>query len=738
MIALLFALLSADARPLTYCVGGYSGTPPNVQPACGSPAIRAQHDDWHQHFWVTNGVKCMICFDEEDNSCQTDFTRNNPNWRPAFPFACRNRPAKGDQFYVFEHMIGGEVISGGRTRPRPSPRTRPSDGVTPSPAPAPRPPPAPVIPPAQLTPELEIVTPGPYAVGDTITLRGSVTDGSGERSLAGGRFEVYDGDELVAQSTGTVQRDGSVRSDVVLPQADDLSVRFIPEAPQMNRGDTMTADASSSEGLTVDTCALRARVISPQPGEALASGQSVTLEAALFDRDNQVPVAATDATVRFTVAVNGQPPTILTADSALTAQWTPPPADEPTTVEVFATGNRASNIICHADALTAQFSDLGLGFDTSGLPTTCYTGIPCEGEVVLQRPAPGVARQSVDQILSAATTRVVSSEAGREISNVAVRADDRYTIRQTFDTVRGATWKLEIQGPSGTITMPGHAVNVRPALEVKLPESLDLGIVPAGSSAEDHCVDLDFSASEAAEEHRWELLLTGAEDCRGEPVLATTLGSRVRTYSMTEPLTVEALDPDNPAMTVCLDAPRCSGEVAPDGVQLHVRPLTPVFADQARAVRLTWQVTGRAWWRCHLWWMLPVAGTMFLLWLIRGFIVPARFPPDATVKVAGSEKNLKRIPSVPLRDCPGSGAGFYRDARLGVHISGDVNGQTRNAAVTLQAVRGGSVVLKGGGQVQVKTRNGKWEPVEDLGTGHLPGSAVYRIGESLYFKVDAG
>jgi hypothetical protein len=44
----------------------------------------------------------------------------------------------------------------------------------------------------------------------------------------------------------------------------------------------------------------------------------------------------------------------------------------------------------------------------------------------------------------------------------------------------------------------------------------------------------------------------------------------------------------------------------------------------------------------------------------------------------------------------------------------------------------------GNAPVQMKTRRGKWVNVEDLATGHLPGRAVYRVGESLYFKVDAG
>ncbi len=712
MISVLALLLtsSVSARPLTYCVGGYSGTPPHVQAACDQPNIRRQHGSWHEHFWVTNGTECMVCYDEIDDSCRSDFTQNNPQWYPALPYQCRQMRPYGDAFAVFEHMIGGEMVSA-------------------------RPPP---IPPAELVPSVEVITPGPYAVGDRISVRGSVDDGAGERSSAGGVFEVYAGDQLVDTVSGTRQRDGSIRADVELPGAESVRVRFVPTSPQMNPGDTLVNSSSDPLAITVDTCALRARVIAPLPGEALASGQAVTLEAALFDRDNLVPQPMAGADIRFTVAVDGQPPAILSADADGIARWTPPAASAPTSVEVFATGNANGNIICHAAPLTAQFSDLGLGFDTSALPQTCYTNTECAGDVVLQRPAPGGARQRVDELLANPATEVVAFEGTVELSRQPVHADDRYRLDQRFTSARGAEWHIEIQGPDGTVVMPGHTLAVRPALVVRLPETLDLGVVTAGSRVQDGCTDLDFSLSEAAEEHRWELLLTGVDDCLGEPVLAATVGGRIRTYSLTEALTVDALDPDNPALTVCLDTPRCSGEVSPGGVQLHVRPLTPVFADQATSVTLTWEITGRAWWRCHLWWMLPIGGALTALWLVMGVVRPARFPAAATVKVAGREKDLKRLPAVPLRDSPGSGARFYRDARLGISIAGDINGSTRNAAVILRAVRGGTVVLFGNAPVQMKTRRGKWVDVEDLATGHLPGSAIYRVGESLYFKVDAG
>lgn len=709
MIAALLALLAvAEARPLTYCVGGYTGSPPRVQAACGRPDVARQHGDWHEHFWVTDGRQCMICWDEVDNSCYDDFVVNNPQWQPTVGFLCRGRATWGDGLTVFEHVIGGETVSAA-------------------------PPPAPEV----LTPRLAVETPGPYVAGDAVRVVGTVAASDGIRGVGGGIVEVYAGDELVDRVRGTVRPDGSVAAEVSLPASDRVRLRFVPEAPLLNPGDTLAAASSDALALNVDTCGYRARVVAPQPGEALASGQSVTLRAALLAPDG-VPASPGALALRYTVQADGQPAAVIEAQPDGSARWTPPAAEAPVTWQVFATGRADGRVVCHAGPVEVQVSDLGLGFDRSKLPAICYTGLDCVGEVTLLRPAPGAARQRVDRLLGDPATEVVLLEGARELARTPPRADDRYAFSQRFDHPRRARWKLEVRGPDGTVAMPFHELEVRPALVVRLPDALDLGVVPAGSRALDHCTELDFSASEAAEEHEWRLVVDGLAGCRGRPLLAvTTPAGRVRTYALDAPITVGALDPDHPAMTFCLDAPRCAGEVSPDGVVLHVTPTTPVFADQARALPVRWEVSRRAWWRCHLWWAAPGLGGLFALWALLGVIRPARFPANASIRVAGRERDLDKAVSVLLRDCPGSGAGFWRDARLGLHHDGDVNGRIRNAAVVLQADRGAGVVLAGAAPLEQHERRGGWRPVEDLPTGHVPGPGKYRIGE-LYFKVDAG
>jgi hypothetical protein len=706
MWALILAL--AGARPLTYCVGGYDGTPPNVQAACARPDVVRQHGDWHEHFWITDGQTCAICYDEVDNSCYDDFVANNPRWTPAISFQCILRRPYVDGVTVMEHKIGGETVSS--TPPSESPR--------------------------QLVPVAEVVSPGPYVAGDRVTLSGRVDDGGAGRPVAGGTFEVYVGDDLVDRVSARAGDDGRVRADVALPAGERVRVRFVPEAPQMNPGDTLKG-ASDDLALNVDACAFRARLATPAPGDALASGQTVSLEAVLLDSQRR-PVTPGGASLRFTVVVGADPPVVIDADAAGAARWTPPPVDDAVSVDLFATGTVGDQLVCHDGPTRVQLSDVGLGLDASGLPATCYVGLDCAGVATLKRPPPGAARQRVDALLADPATVVRWTSNGEVRGTFPARPDDRYTLSMSFDHPVEADWRLEVVGPDGVVTLPSHDVSVRPKLSLRLPQNLDFGSIRAGTRVADTCVDLDLSASEAAWEHRFQVALVGAETCRGRPVMATTTSTgRLRTHDLSAPITVEAFDPANPVWTFCLDAPRCGGEVSPDGVQLRITPLTPIFADQAATVGLRWEVERRGLLSCHLWWMAPSAFAAFFLWFIYGWIRPARFPANASIRVAGRQKDLKKAPAVLLRDCPGSGAGFYRDARLGLQADGDVNGRVRTAMIRLRARKDVGMVLEGGA-LEVMARGGKWEPVEDLRPGHVPGTGEYRIGENLYFKVDPG
>jgi hypothetical protein len=463
------------------------------------------------------------------------------------------------------------------------------------------------------------------------------------------------------------------------------------------------------------------------------------LSAVLFDAADAVPIPSPPAglSLEFTLQVEGEPPVRVQANDTLAATWTPPPSPKPRTVRLSAGGRAGERVVCPAREESVTVSDLGLGFDTSKLPTTCYVGVPCQGVVTLQRPVlGGPGRHQVDTLLE--DTKVVARmlDTGEERYRGAPLKGDRYEFSATYTEPKSASWSLVFETPRGSVAMPAHEVRVRPALRLALAEVLDFGTLSAGS--EGGCQKLDFSNSQAVEEHAFLLRTEGLAGCQARPMLYfknPAGGEDVR--PLEGGLRLDALDPKDRRLDVCLQVPRCAGEVSPDSAVLRVEPHNTAFASQARTVRLRWKVEGRGFLACHGLWIWPSAGLFGLAFLVAGFTRPARFPPGASLRMAGSERGMRQSAAILLQDCPGSSAGFFRDARLGLHGDGDVNGRTRNALIVLRAQRGAGVVLEGQGPLEQQDRRTlKWEPVGDLARGHLPSpSVLYRAG-GTFFKLE--
>jgi hypothetical protein len=429
---------------------------------------------------------------------------------------------------------------------------------------------------------------------------------------------------------------------------------------------------------------------------------------------------------------------MLSADGALSAAWTPPASPKPREVRISAGGRAGDRVVCPAGEVSATVSDLGLGFDTSDLPRTCYVGLPCRGAVRLVRPEPGASRQQVDSLLANPKVEARMVDTGQERYRGPPRADDRYEFRATYTEVGAASWSLVFQTPKGPVAMPAHEVQVRPQLKLELQGELDFGTVAAGTPVTGACQKLDFSQSQGAEEHRWELRAEGLEGCQARPVLYFRNAlNQDDVRGLAPSLGIDALDPQARRLEICLEVPRCAGEVSPDPAVLRVVPLTPEFKAQEKTVRLRWKVEGRNFLGCYGAWVWSSLALLGFGVVLAGFTQPARFPPGASIRVAGSERGIRQSAAILLQACPGSAPGFYRDARLGLHGDGDVNGRTRNAPILLRATRGAGVVLTGTGPLeQQERRTLKWEPVTDLARGHVPSpSVLYRAG-GTYFKVE--
>jgi hypothetical protein len=716
-LAALFIQLAhgsrAHAAAQTYCVGGYDGVPMNVSAACAKPAIEKLHAKcWHEHNFVSDGETCMVCWDECDTSCVWDFLRHNRRFKLVDPYTCARLGEMHNGQEILEHVIAGK--------------------------PATPPPP----PPAVLEARLESLSPGPYTAGDKITLQGSLRDDAGNlRKVAGGSFVVTDAEGKSVELPARVERDGTLAAELTLPASSAVNVEFRPVPPTLGKGEELRKKTSSPTALKVEVCGYRAQVVSPAAMEPLVSGQTTLLRAVLLDASGKIPIAPlpVDLALELTVQVAGEPARRLQANSALEASFTLPPSPAPRVVRVSAGGKAGARVVCPLGEQEATISDLGLGFDLSGFPKTCYAGIPCRGTLKLIRPAQGPGRASAEALLADPSTLAVLTDTGEEIARLHPAPDDRYAFDRTYSEAARAHWAFEVQGPRGTVAMPAHAVTVRPALKLSLPVELDFGTVTAGTALFSACRRLDFSESQAAEEHRWELSAEGGSACLGKPVLAfKNAAGRADSRPLSPPVTVEALDPQSRWLDLCLEVPRCLGEPPQDGMSVKVSPLTPEFKGQSATVRLRWTIASRGFLACQGYWFWPLVGSLGMAFVAAGIVRPARFSAAAAVRVAGSEKGLRTASALVLRECPGAGAGFYRDARLGLHGDGSVNGRVRLAAVHFRAVRGGGFVLTGTGPLEVQERRTlKWSPVGDLGRGHVPqGSAPYRSG-GVYFKVES-
>lgn len=368
----------------------------------------------------------------------------------------------------------------------------------------------------------------------------------------------------------------------------------------------------------------------------------------------------------------------------------------------------------------------GLRWETDGLPATCYTNQPCEGTARLVRESP-----SADRILLAPQGRVVLKEDGQPVTADPFPADLNTPISfsRTYTTPRTVTWQPSARATTGEVDAPSHNIVIREPVVLQLPERLDFGTLTAGAATQQSCTALDMSGSSGLDGQTLQITPTGL-DTGCESVVMLKEGGALR--EVTAPVTADAS-----GLTFCLTVPFCSADAAPDGAALTIAATDPAFPDQKQTVSLAWSVTGRSWLSCNGVWFWPTLGGLAALFVVGGYLSPHRFPVGSHVVTAGSLKGLKRGSPVELRSASGGRAGFYRNARLGIHADGSVNGRTRGAVAILRATRRG-VRLEPKGALEVyDKRRRRWEPPEQSGLMEPSPSEVFRVGE-LYFQIEPG
>ena len=381
-----------------------------------------------------------------------------------------------------------------------------------------------------------------------------------------------------------------------------------------------------------------------------------------------------------------------------------------------------SDCIAEESCLTLS----GLIIDTSGLPASCEIGADCAGTVALRLPE-GPQKAKWEIALADPATRITLNE-----QPLPHQGGVYYTARRPGQSDGTETWTITVAPADGDPITALHTISYFSPLRLVAPDRIRFGTLPAGSAtfAAGHCQTLDLSASENLDQHLFDITFTEPTGgCDAEPVLRA--GSENRPRSGWFPLEGMGL---SPTLELCLSVPNCAGEIT-EGAALTITPRTAAYADQVATVSLDWTITERSWLSCNWWWLAILGGIGFVTWLIAGFIRPARLPREASIQIAGSEKGLRRAAPQLLREFPGARAGFYRDAKLGIHADGSVNGRLKGSLLRLCATKRQGVILKGAVEIQDR-RTRKWSTPEDLAEGHIPSpSSTYRAGD-LWFKLE--
>lgn len=188
---------------------------------------------------------------------------------------------------------------------------------------------------------------------------------------------------------------------------------------------------------------------------------------------------------------------------------------------------------------------------------------------------------------------------------------------------------------------------------------------------------------------------------------------------------------------VCLATSKLAPSSSASGepwLELHVAGSDA--AEHKVPVRLRWRVNGLSFWQRWRWLILLILGILLLLFIICGFILPARFQSGLAVVYVPERDELDEQSPQPVKQWRGVGIGFYRDARAYLHADFRLSGNPQGALASLHAEKGGTRAMPGRGLTLFReTLEADWEGVVPGGRRARAGD-VYRIGErGPYFRI---
>ena len=354
----------------------------------------------------------------------------------------------------------------------PPPTAAPDLASKPAPLPKPDPPK-----PADFAGVVVGTSPGPYAVGDKVTVEGGVTDAAGKpRALQGGHFVVLGPDgaplpgariEAKPSSNGS----GNVSALVTLPIGGTVKIRFEPQSIALTGSELLGNVTPAETSLTASSCRLRGVVLAPVDGAILVAGARSPISGEIRDSAGK-PVGAGDlggARPIFALEVAGKSRKVdavfdgsgkrVTASVVLE-----PPASGSQDVVVRLIGEGGGGDFCPDAAVSAKLTALGLGVQVK--PTRdCYVGRPCDTVVTFQLPDDATARAAGDSFLKAPDLKVALSMNDTPLTMTAQRPGDVTSpFRGSFTPDVDGAFDLEVVASAG-----GKEVREKQAIRIRQP-----------------------------------------------------------------------------------------------------------------------------------------------------------------------------------------------------------------------------------------------------------------------------
>ncbi len=708
LIALLAALAPGPsfAGNDTYCVAAPG--PFLTAGECGSDAVVAMHDRWHFHMFVTDGAACYQCFDERDNTCETDFLRTHPGWLPASGKSCAVLGGPEDASVRF-HVIRGQDVA--------APLTPPSAR------------------PVFVTTEVSPRTRGPYAVGDEVVFDVRVQVGPGElRPFDQGTLVLTDAraKEELARLPVTNLGDGRGEVRATLPRAGSIRATFEVGQAGLRAGEQETRRDITKHMLEVGACHVR---VSPsgRTGALFLGGDLIEVTGAITDGAGAPlpPTALSGRTGR--VVLQRADGSELTAPVAIDEGGlrgalvapTLPGGTEAALVHLLVDGEPA---VCAGAPVSVTLSHLPLSL-TATAPPVCWTERDCGIVFDLGRPSGGAAQARAQELLDDPGLEVLARLGGQRVTPR--RAGDRFTV-SVVPTAEGRVHaELELLWSGARSLRAEAGVDVRESIALVLPDAVDLGEVSGAVAIEETCVPLSFAGGKGALGAAFAVEL--AEPCGScEATLVSAVGGQV--YEL--PLSEIVVGADR-ALPLCLRVARCPTGSDGGSLELVVRPTEPLFAGQVRRVRVDYRVASRGALDCWGWLLPWLLGLVVAVFVVLGFVRPVGFEPGSAVRIAGSEKGLQRAPRLLLEEQPGGRPGWYRSARVHIDPGGAATHRSRSALMTFVPSPGGVAVRSSTGLLRQDRRTRKMDPVDGAGQrggAPLQRGRVHQVGD-LWLKV---